>query len=189
MTLLFYTFLFLFTLLIKESDLRSVEEEEPFLKAPQYTHYDDLLKLFDELQTTYPDLAKVYSIGKSVEGRRLLVLQISESVQNAHPERPAFKYVANMHGDESVGRQLMIFLGQYLLMNYGKNDRVTRLVNTTDIHLMPSLNPDGFENSKVRITFIQLFNFYNFNVMFSRFTSLLKKEYYTKEIIVLYYMS
>ncbi|CAH2052750.1 unnamed protein product, partial [Iphiclides podalirius] len=148
MSLLFYKFILLFTLLIKESSLRSVEDEETFLKAPQYTHYDDLVKSFDELETTYPELAKVYSIGKSVEGRRLLVLQISESVKNEHPERPAFKYVANMHGDESIGRELMVYLGKYLLMNYGKNDRVTRLVNTTDIHLMPSLNPDGFEASK-----------------------------------------
>ncbi|KPJ13021.1 Carboxypeptidase D [Papilio machaon] len=119
-----------------------------FLKTPQYTNYDDLVKLFDELETNYPELAKVYSIGKSVEGRRLLVIQISEGVKSTHPERPAFKYVANMHGDESVGRQLMIYLAQYLLVNYGKDDRVTKLVNTTDIHLMPSLNPDGFEKSK-----------------------------------------
>ena len=33
---------------------------------------------------------------------------------------------------------------QYLLVNYGRDDRITRLVNTTDVWLMPSLNPDGF---------------------------------------------
>ncbi|CAG5047116.1 unnamed protein product [Parnassius apollo] len=148
MTLLIYTCVLLVTLFIKESSLRSLEDDEPFLQAPKYTNYDDLVKLLDKLEKTYPDLAKVYSIGNSVEGRQLLVLQISEDVKHTHPERPAFKYVANMHGDESVGRQLMVFLGQYLLINYGKDDRVTRLVNTTDIHLMPSLNPDGFEMSK-----------------------------------------
>ncbi|XP_045539218.1 carboxypeptidase D [Papilio machaon] len=147
MTRLYYTFFLLFTVFIKDTLLRSIDDE-PFLKTPQYTNYDDLVKLFDELETNYPELAKVYSIGKSVEGRRLLVIQISEGVKSTHPERPAFKYVANMHGDESVGRQLMIYLAQYLLVNYGKDDRVTKLVNTTEIHLMPSLNPDGFEKSK-----------------------------------------
>ena len=49
-----------------------------------------------------------------------------------------------MHGNEAVGRQLVVFLAQYLVKGYGQVERVTRLLNTTDIWLMPSLNPDGF---------------------------------------------
>lgn len=142
----------LFLLFIKNCVSRSIEENgEQFLESPKYTKYADLMKLTEKLETTYPDLVKSYSIGKSVEGRELLVLQISEDVKNSHYERPSFKYVANMHGDESIGRQLVIYLAEYLLANYGKDERVTKLVNTTDIHLMPSLNPDGFEDSEVRI--------------------------------------
>lgn len=142
----------LFTLSISECVPRSIKENnDPLLVPPKYTKYDDLVTLFNELESLYPELAKVYSIGKSVEGRQLLVIQITEGVKQTHPERPSFKYVANMHGDESVGRELVIYLARYLLLNYGKDDRITKLVNTTDIHLMPSLNPDGFEASKVSI--------------------------------------
>lgn len=157
---LVHTCLFvLFSYLIHTSVSRSIEEiDEHFLVSPKYTKYDDLLNLTSELETTYPDLVKSYSIGKSVQGRQLLVLQISEDVKTPHYERPSFKYVANMHGDESIGRQLVIYLAQYLLANYGKDDRVTKLVNTTDIHLMPSLNPDGFEVSEVRILFFLMNN-------------------------------
>ncbi|KAL4715300.1 hypothetical protein ACJJTC_010870 [Scirpophaga incertulas] len=138
-------------LFVKNCAPRVVENEnkDAFVPKAQYTNYHDLKDLFDDLQRTYPDLARVYAIGKSVEGRDLLVLQITENVHEEHELRPSFKYVANMHGDESVGRQLVIYLAQYLLMNYGKDDRVTKLVNITDIHLMPSLNPDGFEKSNV----------------------------------------
>merc|ERR1719295_94375 len=52
-----------------------------------------------------------------------------------------------MHGNEAVGRELMIGLAKYLLMNYGKDPRVTSLVDNTDIWLMPSMNPDGYEHS------------------------------------------
>ncbi|XP_043495916.1 carboxypeptidase D-like isoform X1 [Polistes fuscatus] len=114
----------------------------------RYTHYDDLLTLFNNLTRLYPNLARVFSIGKSVEGRELLVLEISENVQERSLGEPMVKYVANMHGDESVGRELLVYLSQYLLHNYGKDDRITRLVNRTDIFLMPSLNPDGFEKSQ-----------------------------------------
>ena len=117
-----------------------------------YTHYEELRDLFRNLSQQYPTLARVHSIGKSVEGRELLVLEISENVQERKLGEPMVKYVANMHGDEPVGRELMIFLAKYLLYNYGKDPRVTRLVNNTDIFIMPSLNPDGFEKSKVSPT-------------------------------------
>merc|ERR550519_2472518 len=87
----------------------------------------------------------MHSVGKSVEGRDLLVLQISKGVQKEREVgKPMFKWVANMHGNEAVGRQLVMFLSQYLLENYGEDHRVTALVNNTDLWLMPSLNPDGF---------------------------------------------
>nr|XP_012140788.1 PREDICTED: carboxypeptidase D-like [Megachile rotundata] len=121
--------------------------EENFI-TPHYTHYEELKQLFSSLARTYPTLAKVSSIGKSVEGRDLLVLEISENVRERKLGEPMVKYVANMHGDEAVGRELLVYLAQYLLHNYGKDERVTKLVNNTDIFLMPSMNPDGFEKSE-----------------------------------------
>ena len=53
-----------------------------------------------------------------------------------------------MHGDETVGRQLIIYFAEYLLQNYNIEDRVTNLVDTIEIYLMPSLNPDGFAKSQ-----------------------------------------
>lgn len=122
--------------------------DEDFI-IPHYTNYEELKQLCNSLVQKYPNLARVFSIGKSVEGRDLLVLEISENVRERKLGEPMVKYVANMHGDEAVGRELLIYLAQYLLHNYGKDDRVTKLVNNTDIYLMPSMNPDGFEKSQV----------------------------------------
>ena len=58
------------------------------------------------------------------------------------------KYVGNMHGNEPVGRELLIALVEYLANNYGVEDRVTRLLDTTEIHIVPTLNPDGFGSSQ-----------------------------------------
>jgi carboxypeptidase D len=127
---------------------------EDFLYPPQYRDYEEITNLFGGLISTYPHLAKLHSIGKSVQNRDLWVLEISENVHNRSLVEPMFKYVANMHGDETLGRELVIFLAQYLLENYGSDARVTRLVNTTDIFLMPSLNPDGYEASQVRKTWL-----------------------------------
>ena len=123
---------------ISSKDLRTED-------VSKYHSYEDALATFKRYETQYPGLAKMHSIGKSVENRELLVLQITSEVQQERRlGKPMFKWVANMHGNEAVGRQLVMFMSQHLLENFGKDDRVTRLVNTTDLWLMPSLNPDGF---------------------------------------------
>jgi len=51
--------------------------------------------------------------------------------------------VANMHGDEIVGRELMIKLIEDLAKNYGSDNRITKLLDSVQIYIMPSMNPDG----------------------------------------------
>ena len=131
---------------IKEED--SVWESS-LLKKPHYVHYEELTKLLHEYAKKYSTIARLRSVGKSVEGRELWVMQITDNPSTEEPEEPMFKYVGNMHGNEALSRQVLIYLMQYLLENYGKpnSDRITRLVNRTNIFIMPSMNPDGFEAS------------------------------------------
>ena len=51
-----------------------------------------------------------------------------------------------MHGDETVGRELTLQMAEYLLQNLSSNS-VSSFLKQIDLHLVPSLNPDGFEMS------------------------------------------
>ena len=118
------------------------------LDRSQYIHYDELGEVLRKLTSTYRNVSKLHSIGRSAENKQLWVVQISDKVDETEPGEPMMKYVANMHGNEPVGRQLLVYLVEYLLVNYGKVDRVTDLIDSTNIFIMPSFNPDGFEKSR-----------------------------------------
>lgn len=94
------------------------------------------------LAAAYPDITQLVSIGKSVQGRDLWVMKISDHAAQDENE-PEFKYIANMHGDEITGREMMLRLIEDLLANYGKDPEITGLIDTTEIYIMPSMNPDG----------------------------------------------
>ncbi|TWW64908.1 carboxypeptidase M [Takifugu flavidus] len=101
-----------------------------------------------QVNASNPDITHLYSIGQSVRGQQLWVLALS-----VHPERhtvgiPEFKYVANMHGNEVLGRVLMLQLIDDLIRGYRNNETWSLLLlNSTRIHILPTMNPDGFDNS------------------------------------------
>ncbi|KRX64679.1 Carboxypeptidase -like protein [Trichinella sp. T9] len=113
----------------------------------RHHHYDDLVQWMHRFSIKFPKITHLYSIGQSVEGRELLVMAISDFPKIHEPGEPEFKYIGNMHGNEVVGRECLLYLIHVLCENYGENSFITHLIDNTRIHIMPSMNPDGYENA------------------------------------------
>ena len=109
-----------------------------------YHNYIELTNFLQNIANQNPDITRLESIGQSVQGRELWVMEITDN-PGINEVEPEFKYIANMHGDETVGRELSLYLIEWLVQEYGTNPRATNLVNNTAIYIMPSMNPDGFE--------------------------------------------
>ncbi|XP_046740694.1 carboxypeptidase M isoform X2 [Diprion similis] len=122
--------------------------DEPYNVEFKYHNYDQMSRFLRATSLRYQNLTALYSIGKSVKGRDLWVIVVSSSPYEHVIGNPDVKYVANIHGNEAVGRELMLHLVHLLVTKYGTDPYITWLLDKTRIHILPSMNPDGFEVSK-----------------------------------------
>ncbi|KAK0683768.1 CPXM2 protein, partial [Pygoscelis papua] len=61
---------------------------------------------------------------------------------------PEFRYIAGAHGNEVLGRELILLLMQFMCQEYlAGNPRIVHLIEDTRIHLLPSVNPDGYDKA------------------------------------------
>merc|ERR1719481_339576 len=113
-----------------------------------YETHKQMIGRLRRIEQNKPRIAQVGTIGNSVRGKPLVYLKLSGNVNGRSLLEPMMKYVGNMHGNEVVSRQVLIYLAEYLAGGYGRDPRITKLINNTEIFILPSLNPDGYEISR-----------------------------------------
>lgn len=111
-----------------------------------YTHHNylDMEKLMKSISDECPNITRFYSLGKSFKGLEIYAMEITDNPGMHETGEPEFRYTAGFHGNEALGREILLMLMQYLCREYKDgNPRVRHLVDETRIHLVPSVNPDG----------------------------------------------
>ncbi|KAK0575530.1 hypothetical protein LWI29_002209 [Acer saccharum] len=112
-------------------------------KAKGYMTNSDLEKAVKAFGQRCSNISRIYSIGESVNGVPLWVIEISDKPGVEEPE-PAFKFIGNVHGDEPVGRELLLLLANWICDNHMKDPLARLIVENVHLHILPSMNPDGF---------------------------------------------
>ncbi len=109
-----------------------------------YSTYASLTADLQAYAAAHPDIAELTSLGQSVQGRELWALSITNN-PGVEEDEPEFRYASTMHGDEQVGTEMCLYLIDRLLNGYGTDARVTQLIDSTAISIVPLMNPDGRE--------------------------------------------
>ncbi|MEQ2204270.1 hypothetical protein XENOCAPTIV_010691 [Xenoophorus captivus] len=125
-----------------------VPEPEQAAEPIQFTYHSNsqMIGILKKTEDRCSEISRTYTIGRSTEGRELLVIEFSNSPGEHQLLKPEMKFIGNMHGNEALGGQLLIYLAQYLCSEYLQgNDHIQTLINNTRIHILPSMNPDGYE--------------------------------------------
>ncbi|MFB7465341.1 M14 family zinc carboxypeptidase [Streptomyces sp. NPDC056224] len=93
-----------------------------------------------------PGLAKVVSIGKTVQGKDILALKVSKNARKTKDgDKPSVLYMSNQHAREWITPEMTRRLMHHTLDNYGKDPRITGLVDSTELWFLLSANPDGYD--------------------------------------------
>lgn len=112
-----------------------------------YTGYHTYAETQTELQKTvanYPSLAKLSNAGTSYEGRALSLIKISDNAGTDENE-PEVLFTCNQHAREHLTVEMCLRIVQRLTSEYATNSAVKRLVDSSEIWVIPSVNPDGAE--------------------------------------------
>ncbi|MFV2062977.1 MAG: M14 family metallopeptidase [Chloroflexota bacterium] len=111
-----------------------------------YTSYAEMVEHIKEVAAARPDIVRVFSIGKSYQGRKIWAAEISDNVGTDEGE-PEILFDGLHHAREHLGAEMAIYIFDLLSNQYGKKSdlgkRVTKLVNKRRTWIVFMVNPDG----------------------------------------------
>lgn len=113
--------------------------------AKGYHNYSALTKALTDLSVQNPKIAKLLSIGKTLKGRDIWMLQISGATGRSPQEKQALLICGNAEGDHLIGSEVALGIAEYLIKSYGTKDQVTQILDKRTFYIIPRLNPDGAE--------------------------------------------
>lgn len=90
----------------------------------------------------HPDIVRMFSIGRSYQGRELWAVKISDNV-GVDENEPEVLFDSNIHAREHITAEMDLYILHMLADGYGKNQTIAHLVDTREIYLIFMLNPDG----------------------------------------------
>ena len=109
---------------------------------PTYHYYEGAVAETQRLAAQYPTLARLLTIGTTIEGRPIPALKISRRPE-LDESKPAALIFALTHGREHLSTEMALYTMRFLLEGYGTDAGLTNLVNQREIYVVPVLNPDG----------------------------------------------
>lgn len=108
----------------------------------RYYTVEEIHSHMKALERAYPDIVKVHSIGKSGQGRDLLVATVTAPGSD-HKSKPAMWIDGSIHANEIQASEIPLYSIWYLATYYGHNDRITEILDDYTFYIMPIVSPDS----------------------------------------------
>ena len=129
----------------KEASQPAVKLDQPSIlpdwKDGEYHDYYGTMDLLNEFQIKYPDLVNVFSIGESVLGKDIWCIRITNEKNTK--SKSSCLIDGCIHGGEWEAGESCLYLAEYLLINFDSNETITNILNSSEVYIVPLVNPDG----------------------------------------------
>jgi murein tripeptide amidase MpaA len=109
-----------------------------------HTHAETLNEL-DAQAVAHPAITDRFTMGTSYQGRAIAGIKISDNAGTDENE-PEIFINGGIHARERITVEMALYIVDLLVSNYGTDERITNIVNTREIWIVPMVNPDGAEH-------------------------------------------
>ncbi|MEP7158124.1 MAG: M14 family metallopeptidase [Chloroflexota bacterium] len=111
----------------------------------EYFHtYAETVSELNAAEADHPAIAERFTMGTSYEGRAIPGIKISDNV-GVDENEPEIFVNGQIHARERITLEMALYIVDLLLSNYGSDQRITDIVNSREIWIVPMVNPDGAE--------------------------------------------
>jgi hypothetical protein len=118
--------------------------EKPGVYDPRHFHtYEESTALLKAWAASHPDLVDLYSVGKSLEGRDIWQMTITNKKTGKDTDKPALFIEGGRHSGEISGIEATLYFANELLSKYATDPAMKALVDTKALYVRPHNNPDG----------------------------------------------
>ncbi len=122
-----------------------VVKTDPLAFSPdsRYQSPEKIESALKQLAASYPELAAVKSIGKSLEGRDIWAIRLTSNVKVEDPSKPHVFFNSMHHAREVMTSEIGLDIVETLLSGYGTDEKITQWLNSYVVDVIPMLNVDG----------------------------------------------
>jgi hypothetical protein len=110
-----------------------------------YHDYAEQNAALQALAVERPDITDLFTYGKSIEGKDLYCLKISDNPLQDQLDKPATIIVAMHHAREILSPEVALDAATWLVEGYETDEQLTAYVHDHEIFVCPNINPDGGE--------------------------------------------
>jgi hypothetical protein len=131
---------------IERIDVPTIDRSWPDMELLYQDQFHDPEEVEEEIERIHshaPDIVHLEVIGQSYEGRNISCLRITNELNTVQKAKTLV--VAHHHGREQVTVDMALRFIIRLLNNYGEDELLTHYVDTEEIYIIPTLNPDALE--------------------------------------------
>jgi hypothetical protein len=130
---------------IRVSEFQALDRtlDVPWGDWAHYHNYSEIVETLLYLNFTYPSIVDVFSIGESWENRDIYCIKLTNESIIGH--KPKVFFVGYHHAREPISAELPLYFAVEVATNFGTNQTLTRMLNSSEIYIIPALNVDGLK--------------------------------------------